>query len=217
MSWPVPLPDPEALARALDLDPALFAGASEAECAVPAARPLELRAPDAARATRPTRCCGRSCRWRRNWRRSPASGPIPLAERAAFKAPGLLQKYHGRALLIATGACAVNCRYCFRREFPYAEQAGSGALSQALAAIAADASVEEVILSGGDPFTSQRFAPAVAHRAAGADPAHPPSAAAYPPAGGAAFAGRCRTHAVAARAAVAGGRGPAQQPRQRNR
>ena len=36
-------------------------------------------------------------------------------------APGLLQKYHGRALLISTGACAINCRYCFRRHFPYSE------------------------------------------------------------------------------------------------
>jgi L-lysine 2,3-aminomutase len=46
----------------------------------------------------------------------------PLGERAALRAPGLLQKYHGRALLITTSACAVHCRYCFRREFPYAEQ-----------------------------------------------------------------------------------------------
>jgi len=70
-----------------------------------------------------------------------------------LKAPGLLQKYAGRALLIATGACAINCRYCFRREFPYAEQIGSGALSQALDAIAADPGIDEVILSGGDPLS----------------------------------------------------------------
>ncbi len=43
----------------------------------------------------------------------------PLEEARARRAPGLLQKYRGRALLIATGACAVHCRYCFRREFPY--------------------------------------------------------------------------------------------------
>jgi EF-P beta-lysylation protein EpmB len=83
----------------------------------------------------------------------PGFGPDPLAERATFRAPGLLQKYQGRALLIATGACAINCRYCFRREFPYAEQIGVGALSQVLEAIAADPSVEEVILSGGDPLS----------------------------------------------------------------
>ncbi len=83
----------------------------------------------------------------------PGFGPDPLAEHSAFKAPGLLQKYQGRALLIATGACAINCRYCFRREFPYSEQIGSAALSQAVAAIAADPGIEEVILSGGDPLS----------------------------------------------------------------
>jgi len=79
----------------------------------------------------------------------------PLEERAARRAPGLLQKYAGRALLIATQACAIHCRYCFRREFPYAEQASEeGARwSEALAAIAADSSIEEVILSGGDPLS----------------------------------------------------------------
>ena len=46
-------------------------------------------------------------------------GADPLAERAAMRAPGLLHKYYGRALLITTGACAIHCRYCFRREFPY--------------------------------------------------------------------------------------------------
>src|SRR5689334_24104219 len=81
--------------------------------------------------------------------------PDPLEERAATRAPGLLQKYAGRALLIATAACAVHCRYCFRREFPYAEQtfADSGRWSAALAEIAADRSIEEVILSGGDPLS----------------------------------------------------------------
>ena len=83
----------------------------------------------------------------------PGFGPDPLGEREAFKAPGLLQKYQGRALLIATGACAINCRYCFRREFPYSEQVGNGALGQALDAIAADPGIEEVILSGGDPLS----------------------------------------------------------------
>ena len=67
------------------------------------------------------------------------------------RAPGLLQKYHGRALLITTGACAVHCRYCFRRHFPYAEHRGDQ-FSGALDTIAADSSVEEVILSGGDPL-----------------------------------------------------------------
>jgi EF-P beta-lysylation protein EpmB len=78
----------------------------------------------------------------------------PIGERAAFRASGLLQKYRGRALLITTPACAVHCRYCFRREFPYAEQSGDAPRwSEALAEIAADASLEEIILSGGDPLS----------------------------------------------------------------
>jgi EF-P beta-lysylation protein EpmB len=78
----------------------------------------------------------------------------PLGEHAALRAPGLLQKYRGRALLITTSACAVHCRYCFRREFPYSEQTGeSSRWSEALAQIAADPSIEEVILSGGDPLS----------------------------------------------------------------
>lgn len=83
--------------------------------------------------------------------------PDPLHEAAAVRAPNLLQKYSGRALLITTQACAIHCRYCFRREFPYAEQAGeestAGRWGAALAAIAADAGIEEVILSGGDPLS----------------------------------------------------------------
>jgi len=67
---------------------------------------------------------------------------------------GVLHKYAGRALLIATGSCAVNCRYCFRRHFPYAEQtAAANRWREALALIAADATIEEVILSGGDPLS----------------------------------------------------------------
>ncbi len=78
----------------------------------------------------------------------------PLREAAARRAPGLLQKYQGRALLVTTGACAVHCRYCFRREFPYDEQVGDlGRWREALRHLAADASVNELILSGGDPLS----------------------------------------------------------------
>jgi len=67
---------------------------------------------------------------------------------------GLIHKYHGRVLLVATGACAVHCRYCFRRHFPYAEQlAAREHWAGVLAEIAADPSIEEVILSGGDPLS----------------------------------------------------------------
>jgi len=81
-------------------------------------------------------------------------GPDPLGEEAATQAPGLLHKYHGRALLITTGACAVHCRYCFRREFPYQDSGTqAGRWQAALAALAADSSIEELILSGGDPLS----------------------------------------------------------------
>lgn len=71
-------------------------------------------------------------------------------------APGLLHKYVGRALLIVTGACAVHCRYCFRRHFPYeTTPASPKAWEAALTRIANDSTLEEVILSGGDPLTLQ--------------------------------------------------------------
>lgn len=71
----------------------------------------------------------------------------------AREATGVLHKYHGRALLIATGSCAIHCRYCFRRHFPYAEQAAaSGSWAHATATLAADPDLHEVILSGGDPL-----------------------------------------------------------------
>ena len=77
----------------------------------------------------------------------------PLEEHAALTSPGLVQKYAGRVLLLATGGCAVNCRYCFRREFPYAESGASQVgIEAAVETIAADATVHEVILSGGDPL-----------------------------------------------------------------
>jgi EF-P beta-lysylation protein EpmB len=79
----------------------------------------------------------------------------PLQESAARGAPGLLQKYRGRALLIATGACAVHCRYCFRRHYDYSADQGEGESrwTSALASIEADSTLEEIILSGGDPLS----------------------------------------------------------------
>ena len=77
----------------------------------------------------------------------------PVGDLPSVVVPGLLHKYHGRALLIATGTCAINCRYCFRREFPYAEgQLTRSRYAEAFSHIAADASITEVILSGGDPL-----------------------------------------------------------------
>ena len=78
----------------------------------------------------------------------------PVGDGAALRQPGLLHKYAGRVLLVTTGACAIHCRYCFRRHFPYAE--GPRSLADwrpALDEIAADPTIHEVILSGGDPLT----------------------------------------------------------------
>jgi L-lysine 2,3-aminomutase len=78
----------------------------------------------------------------------------PVGDLQAAVAPGLLQKYHARVLMVTTGACAVHCRYCFRRHFPYAIAPKSPKDWQsAIDEIAADRSIEEVILSGGDPLT----------------------------------------------------------------
>jgi EF-P beta-lysylation protein EpmB len=143
--------DPAELLALLDLDPALAPRASDA------ARTFPLRVPR-----------GFIARMRRGDPADPLLRQVlpigeeldampgysadPLGEAAATAAPGLLHKYQGRALLIATGACAVNCRYCFRREFPYAEATEGGRWNAAIDAIAADASIEEIILSGGDPL-----------------------------------------------------------------
>ena len=77
-----------------------------------------------------------------------------VGDGAARAGQGVIRKYHGRALLVATGSCAVNCRYCFRRHFPYAQEtAAANQWQEAVAAIAADPSTSEVILSGGDPLS----------------------------------------------------------------
>ncbi len=80
----------------------------------------------------------------------------PVGENgAAIPHRGVIHKYHGRVLLIVSGGCAVNCRYCFRRHFPYsANQNSRRQWREALQLIAADTSIEEVILSGGDPLVA---------------------------------------------------------------
>jgi len=83
----------------------------------------------------------------------PGFGTDPVGDRAAMAAPGLLHKYHGRALLVTTGACAIHCRYCFRREFPYAAFSTPGHWDPALEYLRAHTEIRELILSGGDPLT----------------------------------------------------------------
>jgi L-lysine 2,3-aminomutase len=145
--------DPAELLAALELDPQWL------EPAQAAARLFPLRVPR-----------GFVARMRRGDPRDPLLAQVlplgaecdavpgyvhdPVGDLAARAGAGVLQKYHGRALLITTGACAVNCRYCFRRHFPYAEENASRAdFEPALELLRADATVREVILSGGDPLT----------------------------------------------------------------
>jgi EF-P beta-lysylation protein EpmB len=77
----------------------------------------------------------------------------PLVEVGSGPATGVLHKYPGRALLVTTGACAIHCRYCFRRHFPYGD--GPKRLADwepALRALSEDEGIHEVLLSGGDPL-----------------------------------------------------------------
>jgi EF-P beta-lysylation protein EpmB len=84
----------------------------------------------------------------------PGYGRDPVGDLESSAGPGVLHKYAGRALLVTTGACAINCRYCFRRHFPYEdENASRGGFALALATLRGDPSITEVILSGGDPLT----------------------------------------------------------------
>ena len=78
----------------------------------------------------------------------------PVGDMNALASTGLLHKYHGRALLISTGACAIHCRYCFRRSYPYNNSScTSKALFSTLEYLRQHTEIEEVILSGGDPLT----------------------------------------------------------------
>lgn len=77
----------------------------------------------------------------------------PWREETINPVPGLLHRYHGRVLLTLTGSCAINCRFCFRRHFPYAKNnPGTAGWQRALDYITHDETITEVILSGGDPL-----------------------------------------------------------------
>ncbi|MEO4208901.1 EF-P beta-lysylation protein EpmB [Acinetobacter pittii] len=78
----------------------------------------------------------------------------PLGEEAANQLPGVLHKYKSRFLLTLTGACAVHCRYCFRRHFPYQENLPKNEdWLNMKNYIEANPNINEIILSGGDPLT----------------------------------------------------------------
>ncbi|SJM95236.1 putative lysine aminomutase [Crenothrix polyspora] len=77
----------------------------------------------------------------------------PVGDLPATAQAGVIHKYYGRVLLINTGSCAINCRYCFRRNFPYADlQLSKQKQAAAIDYIKADTSISEVIFSGGDPL-----------------------------------------------------------------
>lgn len=145
--------DPKELCELLELDPALIAPA------LASARDFPLRVPRAFTA---------------KMRKGDPKDPLllqvlpafaeqqivdgystdPVGDLASRAAPGVLHKYEGRALVVATGACAIHCRYCFRRHFPYADESAlHSGWAEAIAAIAADTTISEVILSGGDPLS----------------------------------------------------------------
>lgn len=75
----------------------------------------------------------------------------PIEDQRFKQSQKLLKKYHGRALILTTGACAMHCRFCFRQNFPYETEDKS--FEKELALLSADSSITEVILSGGDPLS----------------------------------------------------------------
>ena len=124
----------------------------------------------------------------------------PVGDLAAQRATGLLHKYHGRALMITTGTCAVHCRYCFRRQYPYDQSPSSGARWTAAAAeIARDPSLEEIILSGGDPLTLGDAPLSGLAQMLSTHPPSPPPAAPYPAADRHSGAGDGRVVGLASR------------------
>ena len=77
----------------------------------------------------------------------------PVGDLNAMTESGVIHKYHGRVLFITTGACAINCRYCFRKNFPYSDfQLSTKKITQAIQYIKNNSDISEVILSGGDPL-----------------------------------------------------------------
>jgi len=76
----------------------------------------------------------------------------PVEDSTFETQPGLLHKYLNRALIITTGGCAINCRYCFRRNFPYQNSVGNTRFQKIIETLQQSTDIEEIILSGGDPL-----------------------------------------------------------------
>lgn len=89
------------------------------------------------------------------FKQHPGFSVDPLQEQSNQQ-PSLLHKYQNRVLMILKGSCAINCRYCFRRHFPYAENKGGKSVWQSnLDYILKHPEIDEVILSGGDPLMAK--------------------------------------------------------------
>ncbi len=174
--------------------------------------------PACAMAMPTTRCCVRCCRWTMKIASCPDSGCDAVGDGEARRGGGLIHKYQGRALLIATGSCAVHCRYCFRRHYPYAR----GHRRRSWLARGGRDHRRRPLAARGHPVR-RRSAVAGRPQAGRTDrcperhPAHPSPAHPHPAAGGAARTCRCRPAGLAARLAVAGHGGAPRQPCQRIR
>lgn len=146
---------PDALLRRLGLDPAQWFRGAELghqlfaiRVPEPYARRMEPGNPQdpLLRQVLPTTDEGKT---------SPGYATDPLAEADSVATTGLIRKYRSRALLMVTGQCAINCRYCFRRHFPYDEhRLTPDDRSRILSFLADDPDINEVILSGGDPLVA---------------------------------------------------------------
>jgi L-lysine 2,3-aminomutase len=99
---------------------------------------------------------------------APGFRPDAVGDLPSQIVPGLLHKYASRALLMVSHQCAVHCRYCFRREFPYGDlPRGQAGWDQAWAYLESAQGVDEIVLSGGDPlFLDNRRLERILERAA---------------------------------------------------
>ncbi len=145
--------DPRELLAALDLGSGWLTGAQEAA----ALFPLRVPRPYLARMRRgcpDDPLLRQVLPLREEGRAAAGFGPDPVGDRRALVAAGILQKYEGRALATATGACAIHCRYCFRRHFPYGEaNAARDGWRAVWEHLDKNPAIAELILSGGDPLS----------------------------------------------------------------
>jgi lysine 2,3-aminomutase len=84
----------------------------------------------------------------------PQESGDPIGDAAHSPVEGIVHRYPDRVLLKLVNACAVYCRFCFRREMVGPGRGGlsRSALDAALDYIAGNPEIWEVILTGGDPL-----------------------------------------------------------------